>query len=88
MGEALRVSGREFDSRPPHRGGSSSSSKRLSEIVEALDFAAGNCSELERRLYKSIREVQAHAMNLRDQNTRERLPDPLLSDLRSAEHEL
>jgi hypothetical protein len=83
----MRLSGRSYDERPPSKGVRDSRVRRLTLLVESLNFAAESCTELERRLYKSIREVQAHAENLRDQVKAESLGDPCQLDLMSAGHE-
>jgi hypothetical protein len=86
--EMLRISGRTYPARPRSKGFSVDKSRRLRSIVQALSFAAQECSETERRLYKSILEVHAHAANLLDQLKGETLPEPTLGDLVSEPHAL
>lgn len=85
--EMLRISGREYPARPPSDGRVGDRLRRLLLITSALEYASGRCSEPERKLYKSILEVRAHAENLVDQVRGEKLGDPQLSDLMSAAHE-
>jgi hypothetical protein len=77
----IRISGRVYAERPPSSRVSGGESRRRHLIAESLRSAAEFCSERERRLYKSILEVLAHAENLRDQGQGNRLPDPTLGDL-------
>lgn len=85
---SIRISGREYPERPPNKSAKLERKRRLMLIVQSLNFASETCSETERRIYKSIREAQAHAENLLDQVKGERLPDPQLSDLSRHELEL
>jgi hypothetical protein len=79
----VKISGRVYKSRPPAAGISSDRSRRLASIVDSLSFAASSCVEPERRLYKEILQVLAHAENLMDQQAREVLPDPSLIETQS-----
>lgn len=59
----MRISGQEFPERPPDLARGPDRVKKYRDIVRALEFAASSCGEVDRSLYKSIRQVQAHAMN-------------------------
>lgn len=83
----VKISGREYPERPPSKNANVERVRRLLSIVDSLKFASDQCSEQERRLYKSILEVRAHAENLVDQVRGERLADPSFTDLRKHEHE-
>lgn len=84
--ETVKISGREYPARPRRGSSDGNRLRRLRQIAEALRFAAENCTELERRLYKSILEVRAHADNAVEAARGETMPEPSLSDLRK--HEL
>lgn len=60
----LRISGNCFPERPPNLGKTKERAARYAELVASLEHAAGLCAEVDRSLYKSIREAQSHAMNL------------------------
>jgi len=74
--DLLKISGRVYPGRPPGHRSVRDRERRLSDLCRSLDHAAGLCGEVERRLYKAIRQVQAQAENLRDAQRAERLPDP------------
>lgn len=60
----LQISGHSFPDRPPNAMNRYTRLQRYTYIADALAFAALACNEVDRSLYKSIREVQAHALNL------------------------
>lgn len=60
----MRISGWEFPERPPNELRAKDRAEKYRQICEALDFAARACGEVDRRLYKSIREQQAFSLNL------------------------
>ena len=56
--------------------------RRLAAVVDSLEFAASRCTEVERSLYRAIREAQAHAENLLANQIAEKpRPLSLLDDL-------
>lgn len=61
---SMRISGWEFPERPPNELRAKGRAEKYRQICEALDFAARACGEVDRRLYKSIREQHAFALNL------------------------
>lgn len=83
----VKISGREYPERPPSKLANVERVRRLLLIADSLKFASEHCSEQERRLYKSILEVRAHAENLVDQVRGERLRDPSFTDLLKHAHE-
>jgi hypothetical protein len=83
----VRISGRVYPERPRSNASNESSLRRLSSIVDSLKFASEKCSEVERRLYREILEVRAHAENLLDQVRGSREVQPELSDLMRPAHE-
>jgi hypothetical protein len=74
----VKISGRIFADRPPGVGSKLDRAARLNQLCECLEGAAERCTEPERRLYAEIRRVQAMAMNLRDYQRGEALPDSAL----------
>lgn len=64
MSGTLRISGHEFPERPPDRSGGAGRVRKYVEMLNALEYAAEQCGEVDRTLYKSIRECQAFALNL------------------------
>lgn len=83
----VRISGRVYPERPSSRGSERDRLRRLLSIASSLKFASEACSEMERRLYKSILEVRAYAENMVEQARGERAVEPELYDLTRPDHE-
>lgn len=83
----VAISGRSYPERPPSKKVSGSAARRIWLIVDSLKCAAEFCSETERRLYKDILEVLAHAENLQAQRHGESLGQISFSDLMKHECE-